>query len=50
VFSRVGEAREGDVAIAYADPHKAKELLWRTAQKTIEDAVTDARQFIQKNI
>jgi UDP-glucose 4-epimerase len=27
VFSRVGEAREGDVAIAYADPHKAKELL-----------------------
>ncbi len=39
--------RPWDVPVAFANPIKAKELLWRTAHHSVEDAVRDAWRFIQ---
>lgn len=40
--------RDWDIAISLADPSKANNLLWRKAKLSIEDAIRDGRNFIQK--
>lgn len=44
---QIAAARAWDIPIAYANPYKAQQLLWRTAQYNVTDAVTDAWHFIQ---
>jgi UDP-glucose 4-epimerase len=39
--------RPWDVPVAFANPLKAKKLLWRTAHYSVEDAIRDWWQFIQ---
>ena len=41
--------REGDIAICYADPSKAKKELNWEATKTIEDMCKDAWNFAKKH-
>jgi UDP-glucose 4-epimerase len=37
--------RDGDVQAAYADPSKAKRVLWWSTQYTVAQAVTDWRNY-----
>ena len=41
--------RDGDVALCYADPTKAKELLGWVAQYTLDDMCKDGWNFIKQN-
>jgi UDP-glucose 4-epimerase len=41
--------RDGDVQAAYADPSKAKRVLWRVAQHTVAQAVADGWRFSSKH-
>lgn len=50
VASRIVARRPGDVAISLADITKAKELLWREAELTIEEAIRDGLHFWQTHV
>lgn len=39
--------RPGDLPVAYALPEQAQQLLGRTAQRSVTDAVRDGRHFVQ---
>ncbi|MBF0981160.1 UDP-glucose 4-epimerase GalE [Candidatus Gracilibacteria bacterium] len=41
----MGERRDGDVAVSVANPTKAKQLLSREAQRSIMQAIQDARNY-----
>ena len=45
---KIAPRREGDIAICYADPTKAKEELNWKAQKNIEDMCKDSWTFIER--
>ena len=47
---KIAPRREGDIAICYADPTKAKEELGWKAQKNIEDMCIDSWNFIKRAI
>lgn len=40
--------RSWDIASAYCSPKKAEEVLWWKAEKTVQEAVADSWNFIQK--
>lgn len=40
--------REGDIATCYCDPTKSKKLLNWNAEKSVQQAVSDSRNFIKK--
>jgi UDP-glucose 4-epimerase len=46
---KITERREGDVAICYADPGKAKEVLGWIAEKNLEDMCRDSWNFAKNN-
>ena len=46
---QIVERRAGDVATNYADPTLAKSLLGWTAEKSLEDMVTDAWRWQSQN-
>ena len=49
VSYKIVDRRPGDIAACYADPEKAfKELNWK-AEKTLEDMVKSAYDFVKKN-
>ena len=43
----VGDRRDGDLALVYADPSRAREKLHWTAEKTVDDMCRDSWHFIQ---
>ena len=43
----VGDRRDGDLALVYADPSLAREKLHWTAEKTVDDMCRDSWHFIQ---
>ena len=45
---KITERREGDIAICYADPKKAKKELGWSAKKTLEDMCRDSWNYIIK--
>lgn len=45
---KISPRRDGDIAVSLADPNKANHLLWRNAKLSIENAIRDWRNFIQK--
>lgn len=49
IAHEIVERRDGDVAISLANPEKARQILWWEAQRSIVQAVQDARNFYQKN-
>ena len=46
---KITERREGDIAMCYADPGKAKEVLGWTAEKNLEDMCRDSWNFAKNN-
>ena len=44
-----GKRRSGDIAMCYADPGKAKEVLGWTAEKNLEDMCRDSWNFAKNN-
>lgn len=46
---KIVERREGDVAMCYADPGKAKEILGWSATKNLEDMCRDSWNFAKNN-
>lgn len=46
---KIAPRRSGDIAECYADPSKAKELLNWEAEKSLDDMVKSAYNFIKKN-
>ena len=46
---RIVERREGDIAVCYADPSKAKDELHWEAKKSLEDMCRDSWNFTQKH-
>ena len=45
---KIAPRREGDIAMCYADPSKAKKELGWTAKKTLDDMCKDSWNFINK--
>lgn len=45
---KISSRRDGDIAVSLADPSKANNILWRKAKLSIQDAIYDGRNFIQK--
>jgi UDP-glucose 4-epimerase len=43
----VGARRDGDLALVYADPSRAREELHWTAEKTVDDMCRDSWHFIE---
>ncbi len=48
VTYRISNPRMGDVAVVYANPTKAKQVLQRQASYSIAQAVKDGRKFLQR--
>ena len=48
VSYKIAPRREGDIAICYANPKKAKEELGWSAEKTLEDMCKDSWNYISK--
>ncbi len=46
---KIAPRREGDIAMCYADPKKAKEELGWTAEKTLEDMCKDSWNYINRD-
>jgi UDP-glucose 4-epimerase len=46
----VGERREGDITVAYADPSKAQSMLGWAPQKTVAEALSDSWRWQQSLI
>ena len=46
---KITERRDGDIAMCYADPGKAKEVLGWTAEKNLEDMCRDSWNFAKNN-
>ena len=46
----VGDRRDGDLALVYADPSLAREKLHWTAEKTVDDMCRDSWHFIQTRV
>ena len=44
----IWERRDGDVAVSVANPTKAKQLLWREAERSIMQAIEDARNYYRQ--
>ncbi len=50
INTRIVAPRPWDVPVAYAVPNKAKSILWRKSVLTVEDAVRDSWQYVQKSV
>ena len=46
---RIVAPRAWDIPVAYANPQKAKQLLWREAKYTVEDAVRDGWRYVHED-
>lgn len=46
---KIAPRRDGDMPVVISSPQKAKQILGRSAQKTIYDAIQSARNFTEKN-
>ena len=46
---KIAPRREGDIAMCYADPKKAKKELGWTAEKTLEDMCKDSWNYINRD-
>ena len=46
---RIADRRPGDIASAYADPAKARDILGWQAEKTLEDMCRDTWKWQRQN-
>mgnify|MGYP004443785375 CR=1 FL=1 len=46
---KIAPRRDGDIAVCYADPEKARKELGWEATKTLEDMCKDSWKYIENN-